>query len=512
MKLKRKFSIFLIIFLLLFSFGCSLTSLQVNELEQTNRVPTLTNKPTVASAKTIFSTQEPPSVSASPTKTKELINDVISFNRTKELWVSEVSSNLIGMNLQSVIGPPQAFECNDRYEAWYNDQRENNPTEYFLNLEYDYPVNPSEIVIYFASISTGNIRVELLDSSSGLGTEIYNGVIDTGGICPGVMHLPVDSDLIGDTLVLAFRNSDPTVYIDAVSLIGSKPNFLDIPVFWRIEIPFDHMADPESDFPGGLASDQFGNIFLANGNNGLFRYDIEGNLLQEYVVPDLANIRDVVIDNNGQIVITDLNYKWYVILDQEGIQVDAGGEDFGWNGPREIAIHPITGNLYILDETDEYSRIRVYSSETNRLIRDIPLETIGIQMHKGLAFDPQGYLYTADQLLGSILKIDPETGEEIDYLGYEFMNKVSPSDLAIDQNGMMYILLNASPDDSAVYILNPQGSLIHQLGELTYDGSNWQEGVFFFPVSISVTPDGKYLTICEVGYLATYWLELDDYE
>jgi DNA-binding beta-propeller fold protein YncE len=239
-------------------------------------------------------------------------------------------------------------------------------------------VIPSKIVIYFASISTGNIRVELLDSSSGLGSEIFNGAINTGGECPGEMRLSVTSDLNADTVILAFRNSDPTVYVDAVGLIGSKPNFLDMPVFWRIEIPSDHMADPESDFPGGLATDQFGNIYVANGNNGLSRYDIEGNLLQEYVIPDLANIRDVAIDKNGQIKITDLNYKWYVTLDQEGIQVDAGGEDFGWNGPRELAIHPITGDLYILDETDEYSRIRVYSPETNTLIRDIPLETIGL--------------------------------------------------------------------------------------------------------------------------------------
>lgn len=272
------------------------------------------------------------------------------------------------------------------------------------------------------------------------------------------------------------------------------------------------MANPNSDFPGGLANDQFGNIYVANGNNGLSRYDIEGNLLQEYVVPDLANIRDVAINQDGQIVFTDMNFKWYVTLDQEGIQVDAGGEDFGWNGPREIAIHPITGYIHLLDETDDYSRIRVYSPDTNRLIRDIPLETNSLQMHKGLAFDPQGYLYTADQLQETILKIDPENGEVIDNLGYEFISKASPSDLAIDQNGLIYILLNASPDNSAVYILNPQGSLIHRLGQLTYDGSNWQEGVFFFPVSISVTPDGRYLTICEVGYLTTYWLEYEEEE
>ena len=510
MKKSRKTSFLIIIFLLIITFGCSISSSDISEATPTNTITTIPDEPTATPTLVVPSPEEPQPTATHNMKTDEVAAEETTSKNIRELWVSEASSDLIGVNIMSVLGEPQAFECNDRYEAWYNDQPENSPTEYILNLKYDYPVLPREIVIYFASISAGNIRVELLDSSSGLGTEIYNGAINTGGKCPGEMRLPVVSDLNVDTVILAFRNSDPPVYIDAVGLKGTLQNFLDIPVFWRIPIPADHMADPNSDFPGGLASDQLGNIYVANGNNGLSRYDIEGNLLQDYVVPDLSNIRDVAIDNNGQIVITDLNYKWYVILNQEGIQLDAGGEDFGWNGPRELAIHPITGDLYILDETDEYSRIRVYSSETNRLIRDIPLETIGIQMHKGLAFDPQGYLYTADQLQEAILIIDPETGEEIDYLGYEFMNKVSPSDLAIDQNGMIYILLNASPDNSAVYILNHQGSLLQRLGELTYDGGNWQEGVFFFPVSISVTPDGKYLSICEVSYLSTYWLEFDD--
>lgn len=496
-----------IIFTILISTIACLKSSEENLIEKSHIVsPTNTQTLTSIkkSEKNPIPTEKPKPTITIQLEVEEIINSEITATTFRELWVSEIDTDLVGINSQSVIGPPGALECNDRYESWYNDQPEISPTEYILTLKYAYPLIPDEVVLHVSNASFGNVRIEILDSSSGIGTEIYDGAIDTGNVCPGTMSISVDSKLSIDTIILAFRNTDPPVHIDAVNLLGILPNLIDIPLFWRIPIPADHLADPESDFPGGLATDEFGNIFVANGKKGLFRYDVEGNLLYEYPVPTISNIRDVALDNQGRIIITDLAYKWYVTFDQEGIQVDAGGEDFGWNGPREIAVHPKTGNIYILDETDEYSHIRVYSPENNQLLKDIPLETIGLQMHKGLAFDPSGYLYTIDQKQALILKINPESGEIIDYLGYEFLNNVSPADLAIDLSGRIYLLLRTSPDDCAVYIIDANGSLIGRLGELTYDGSNWQEGVFFFPVGISISPDGQYLSIIEVGYLSTY--------
>jgi|GEM_PF-902431 DNA-binding beta-propeller fold protein YncE len=433
----------------------------------------------------------------------------IVSSESRRLWASEASSDLEGINVEAVLGPPEAFECNQTYSSWYNNEPLNSPNENFLNLKYSYALIPNEINIVINGNPGGNLRVELLDSSSGLGVEIFTGIADTKGNCPGTISIPVETDLSINTVILSFKNSDQPMYIDAVAIVGKVPGLIDIPVFWRIPIPADSLAEPDSDFPGGLATDQFGNIYVANGNNGIHRYDVEGNLLKNYSVPNESNIRDVAIDNQGQIVLTDLVYKWYVTLDRDGVQVDAGGEDFGWNGPREIAVHPITGNIYLMDETDEFSRIRVYSPKTNQLIQDIYLESIGLQMHKGLAFDQEGYLYTIDQLQAVILKMNAETGEVVNSLGYSVLGQVSPSDLALDEAGKIYVLLNASPEDIAVYVLDKYGFLENRFGFLTYDGSNWGEGVFFFPVSISVSPDGRFLTICENGFLTTYLINLD---
>lgn len=512
MKSQRIITVTTILFSLFFMYACSLTP-KTNNFQDSPSSPPLATQISSATSTALPVPLPIATTNTDPVLTTEIIESNIegySNNQLREIWASEALSDEIGTNVQSVVGAADAFECNNRYESWYNDEPENSPNEYILNLKYDYALVPTDIIIYFTSEPGGMIRVELLDSRSGLGTEIYNGVIDTEHKCPGEMVIPTDTNLKVDTVILAFSNSGPPAHIDAVKLIGHLPNFLDIPVYWRIHIPADHMADPDSDFPGGLVTDEYGNIFLANGRNGLARYDVEGNLLKNYSVPDLSNIRDVASDNQGRIIITDLTYKWYVTFDQDGIQVDAGGEDFGWNGPREIAIHPATGYIYLLDETDEFSRIRVYSPETNTLVRDINLESIGLQMHKGLVFDPEGFLYTIDQMQALILKIDVDTGEVVDFLGYQFLNSVSPSDLAIDDAGNIYVLLNASPEDSAIYILDHNGFLTNRLGNLTYDGINWMEGVFFFPVSISVSPDGRFLSVCEVGYLSTYLLEFEN--
>jgi hypothetical protein len=69
--------------------------------------------------------------------------------------------------------------------------------------------------------------------------------------------------------------------------------------------------------------------------------------------------------------------------------------------------------------------------------------------------------------------------------------------------------LNASPENTAVYIYDSFGSLKYRLGKLTYDGEGWMEGVFFFPVGISISPDGRFLSVVENGFLTTYLLDVD---
>jgi len=427
----------------------------------------------------------------------------------RKLWAVEAVSDLMYSETDMVLGSPDVDMCGDAFAAWTNLNPETSPSEYFLQLTYPYRLSMTEVNVVIGGNPGGRMRVEVLDSSSGLGREIFNGNADTDGACPGIFTIPVSENLSVDTVILSFSNADQPIQIDAVELVGNLTGFIDLPVFWRIPIPADSLSDADSQYPGGIAVDPLENtLFLANGRNGLYRYDVEGNLLKTYSVPSEANLRDVAADHFGMLVVTDSVYQWYISMLYDGTQVIAGGEDFAWNYPKAVAISPYDGNVYLLDESEETSRIRVYTSDTGDWVRDIYLEPRGIDGYKGLAFDPNAYLYISDQIEGGLLRIEPMTGAILDTIGYLELSSSSVSDLAIDDHGNFYVLMSTSPDDSAVYVLNPQGTLIRRFGHLNYDGSDWSEGIFQMPVSIAVTGDGRFVFICENGFLTAYrWEE-----
>lgn len=429
-------------------------------------------------------------------------------NNQRRLWAVEAVSDLMYSETDLVLGSPDVDMCGDAFPAWTNLNPETSPSEYFLQLTYPYKVSMTEVDVVISGNPGGRMRVEVLDSSSGLGREIFNGKADTSGACPGIFTIPVSENLSVDTVILSFSKADQPMQIDAVELVGNLTGFIDLPVFWRIPIPADSLSDADSQFPGGIAVEPMENtLFLANGRNGLYRYDVEGNLLNTYSVPSESNLRDVAADRFGMLVITDNVDQQFVSLLLDGTQVIAGGEDFAWNYPKAVAISPYDGNVYLLDESEETSRIRVYTSDTGDWIRDIILEPKGLDGYKGLDFDPNAYLFTIDQNEDILLKIDPLTGEILDGIGYLDLAGTSKSDLAIDNQGNFYVLMSTSPDDSAVYVLNPQGALIRRFGHLNYDGSDWSEGTFQMPVSIAVTGDGRFIFICENGFLTAYRLE-----
>jgi len=438
-------------------------------------------------------------------------NQQISYDKSqiRRMWAVEATTDLISSEPEMAIGSPDVEECGDSFHSWHDLFPQEDYSEYFLNLKYPYPLNAIEINVAIGGNSEGSMRVEVLNSSSGLGKEVYNGDVKAMGNCPYTFTLPLDGSIPVDTVIITINNQEYPLQIDAVELVGVLEGYTELPVFWRIPIPSDPISDPDHQFPGGIAVDPIDTtLFLANGTKGLYRYDVEGNLLKTYSVPNVSNLTDVAVDRFGSFVVTDNAYKWFITLQFDGFQINAGGEDFAWNYPKEVAISPFDGNIYLLDETEKVSRIRVYTSDTAEWIRDIFLESKGIDGYKGLAFDPNAILYTVDAYESIVQQIDPLSGSVIDELGYQSLaGGTSISDLAIDDSGNIYILMATSPDDSAVYVLDPSGNLIQRFGKLNYDGSEWGEGIFQLPVGIAVSGDGRFVFILENGFLTAYRIE-----
>ncbi len=422
-------------------------------------------------------------------------------------WPVEALSDFDYFDTEIVLGAPDVELCDDPYTEWISGQHEEDHAAHYVHFTYAYAVRPTQVNLTFRSKPDDDFRIEIMDSSSGLSREIFNGGLEAEGSCPVTTSIPIDTDIAVDTAILTFSGLHSMFKLNAVELVGILPGYSDLPVFWRIEIPADPLAEPDSQFPGGLAVDAMNRLFVANGRNGIQRFDVEGNLMKDFSVPSESNVRDVAVDQAGNIVATDNVYQWFITLNIDGLQENAGGEDFGWNMPTEVAVNPLNGSIYVLDETEERSRIRVYDDVTAKWIKDLPLETAGASAHRGLAFDTQGFLYTINQNEAGIQKIDPDNGEIVKTLGYLDLRSMTPSDLAIDGAGNIYVLVSSNPDGSAVIVLDSQGNLVRRFGRVTYDGTGWGEGTFYFPISIAVTVDGRFVFVCENGYLTAFRLE-----
>lgn len=433
--------------------------------------------------------------------------DILIQSEIRRLWaVSAVTESDPG-NEEFLLGSPDEMFCESPAVLWSYTDNNSNPAEITFSLRYAYAVKPSEINLHFTTTGSTDLRLEVLQASSGVGHLAYDDKIDASSACPQVLTIPLEIDQTVDTIIVAFNNQKASLYLDAVELVGTLPGYESLPVFWRVPVVSDDPTKADSRYPGGMALYGLNNLYLANGQNGLLRYDVEGNLLQSYTVPMESYISDIAVDETGKPVLTDSTYQWFVSLGPNGMQDVVGGEDFSWDNPREIAIHPLDGTYFLLDEGNDYARIRVYNSLTAEWIRDIPLETAGYFAHRGLAFDQQGALFTSDQSQPGILKLDASSGEVIDILGATDLAPTSRSDLALDSSGNIYVLLNSSPDNSAVYVLDPKGNMLKRFGQLTYDGWGWEDGTFLFPISIAVSADGQFVFIRENEFLTAYqWM------
>jgi len=297
------------------------------------------------------------------------------------------------------------------------------------------------------------------------------------------------------------------VQINSIELVGILPHFVEMTPEWRVSIPADDLADADSQFPGGMAFDKENNIYIANGQNGLIKIDQDGRIVDKFFNHENTNFTDVYIDKSNNMVVADMISKEYSVVSGNGTRNVSGGMDFSVYSPRSVAVSPINGNVYLLDVGDVVNRVQVYKSDTGEYLHEIALEKAEYPSYKGLAFDTNGYLYTLDIRRGSIIKMDVDSQKIVAELADIYLHNVGTADIAIDNYGNFYILIHSSPENVAIYVLDPNGEMIKRFGNLTYDGSEHEPGTFMFPVSLAVSDDRKMLAVCESGFISAYRLE-----
>ncbi|NPV78589.1 MAG: hypothetical protein HPY59_19710, partial [Anaerolineae bacterium] len=309
--------------------------------------------------------------------------------------------------------------------------------------------------------------------------------------------LPVHEDFEIDLIVITVAASQNPVQIDAVGLTGELLGYLDLPVFWRVSLP---------NTPVSLAAGKDGLIYAVTDPTGLYTYDVEGNQLGKFSVPDQALLTDVTTDSRGNLLVVDDGYGWFIQMSPEGEHLTIGGD--GLYG--QAAVHPSNGHFYILKD-----RVILIYTEEGEPLDEMPLDETAV--YSSLAFDRQGRLFTLrnPQWQPELLQIDPLSGAELDAIplsrATQYPIEIVARDLAIDTGGNFYILFQMNTGQIAVHMLDPRGNFLHRFGRLTDDMDDWPEGALFDPRALTVSPDGRLIIVAdgwgETSYLTAFLKE-----
>jgi DNA-binding beta-propeller fold protein YncE len=377
--------------------------------------------------------------------------------------------------------------------------------EITLTLDYLTPVLPEELLIYSASFQSGISRIELLNTQTGLSIQLAREDLSSAstqvpdGACHTRMNLPVHGDFEVNQVIIAFDELAFAAGVAAVELLGRQEGVSDPAVYWRVPLP---------DTPSDIAIGQNGLVYVATQGNGLYRYDIEGNLIGKIDLPEETAIRKIAVDPLGNLLWNDAASQQFMVMspqdEQQAVKTDRIFTD--------IAVNPSSGNIYLMVNHS----ITIYNTDTTEIVGQFDLDETSI--YTNLTFDSIGtfYLLRDFNWNATLIRADPLTGEELDALPLVRTTLVETvaNDLATDASGNIYVLFAMNTGQIAIHQLNPDGVLLQRFGELTGDISEWPEGTFLDPHALAVSADGRFVLVADgydgQAYLTCYLMEIDE--
>jgi DNA-binding beta-propeller fold protein YncE len=377
--------------------------------------------------------------------------------------------------------------------------------EAILTLEYLTPVLPERLTIYAAGVQTGIRRIEMLNSQSGLGMELDLGYLASGslplqqGACGTRIDIPAHSEFDVDRVILALEDNTFAAGIAAVVLYGGLAAFTEPAVYWRVPLP---------DTPVDIAMGPNSLVYVATQSNGLYVYDVEGNLLKKIDTPNEGQILGMAVDPFGNLALTGAVYPWFVVLSPEGVQQAAGGDGLYTS----VAVNPRTGNVYLLGNDN----IAVYTSDTAEAVDQFHLNAAHV--YTSLAFDSLEAFYLLRDFGwdATIVTVDSLMGEEQDAfpLARSRLVETLPNDLATDEAGNIYVLFAENVGRIAIHQFSQNGGLLQRFGRLTGDDRDRPDGSFLDPRALAVSPDGRFVLVADgsddQASLTCFLMEIDE--
>ncbi len=411
--------------------------------------------------------------------------EAITEDNYLHLWATTGVLSPLEMPDFAIDSPESTSACGNAVLTSYDKP----DLEIYLTLLYAQPVLPVQINLIMKEATDGIRRVEVLNSRSGLGREIYSENLQRSeeffqvNGCTHQITLPVTIDFAVDTIIVGFDTFAAAALLDAVELVGESSLNEEPVVNWRVSI---------ADLPLSVAVNSSNLVVVATETNRLLKFDIEGNLVEELSAPSQGRIVDMTFDANENLLLGDGDFGEFFLLGPDGIIARDGGQ----SPLTQVAVSPAQENVYLLGDLGGMYYLLSHIPNSNEIINPLPLEGAS---YSGLAFNAANQLFSIRDSDGFLVEIDRKSGLEINSIPLRDEKEESiPRDLAIDQDGTFYILFAVNLEGSAVHHLDAQGFQVRVFGDTTQSaGSNWMEGSYFEPRAIAVSSDGKYAFIID---------------
>ena len=179
---------------------------------------------------------------------------------------------------------------------------------------------------------------------------------------------------------------------------------------------------------------------------------------------NFSDPRGIAITNDGHIVVSDDHTvsKW--TLDGVYINGTYGKQQFQFNVPVGLAVHPITGQIYVADSDNHC--IQVLNSDFSAFGKIVYHGSISFQkldqpLH--IAFDSNGILYVTDFTNHRIVKFFSNGT----FIPTKFPYIYQPIGIAIDSLDLIYV---TSLNEKCVTVFDTNGNYLHKLCNTNFDG------------------------------------------
>jgi hypothetical protein len=245
-------------------------------------------------------------------------------------------------------------------------------------------------------------------------------------------------------------------------------------------------------FPAWIAADAGGAAYVSDSRAGdLVAFDSSGAVTSRLHVGGMPS--GVAVSPRGEIFVADLVAGSVAVYDASGRRLRSLGRgEHELAGPLGVAVHPLTGQVWVAD--GGAARLRVFEASGAPAAA---IELVG-GSPVGIAFDALGRAYVTDSKSG-VVRVFDRLGVPLGTIGTFAATLTRPAGVAVAGDGSVYVV---DSYQSQVVIFTPAGTVLGTLG-----GFGSEPGQMKVPFALALDRRGRALvTNTQLGRVEAFAL------